>query len=159
MVAVTVLATSLGCWLTAIRQKAQRENAAIAWVVENGGEINYDYRPNKSLWEKATVNLLGPKKAVRAYLHYQNVSDISPLAVLKDLKLIVLTSTPVSDVTPLANVKGLETLDLINTQVTPEQVENLGKTLPNCRINYSHEPLPLWAKLVEDWRISVNRKK
>ncbi len=156
---LTVIILCLGWPLATHRSRLQRENAAIAWVVESGGEVNYEYRPNQSLLDKATVAWYGKKKATRAYLHYQSVTDVSPLTALQDLQLIVLKSTPVADVTPLAKLKNLKTLDLENTKVSSEHVERLRKQLPNCRINYSPEPLTGWQKLVEDWRISLNRKQ
>ena len=156
LIMVAILAIPFGWRAHQIRS----EKAAIAWVEELGGEVNYEYRPNETILEKATAAWLGRKKAERIYLSYQKVTDVSPLAKLKEAKLICLQSTQVGDLTPLVNLKQLETLDLTNTQVSPEQVQVLRQELPNCRINYTpSEQLTLWGKLVEDWRISVNRKQ
>jgi hypothetical protein len=50
-------------------------------------------------------------------LDHTQVSDIEPLAKLKDLEQLFLLGTPVRDVTPLKGLKKLEVLDLTFTEV------------------------------------------
>ena len=62
------------------------------------------------------------------------VSDLTPLAKLTSLESLRLTSTKVNDLTSLAGLKNLEVLWLNGTAVSDEQVEELRRALPNCKI-------------------------
>ena len=62
------------------------------------------------------------------------VSDLTPLAGLKELRELALAETKVSDLTPLAGLKKLGELSLYGTQVSGEQVQMLKEALPNCQI-------------------------
>ncbi len=64
------------------------------------------------------------------------VSDVSPLAGLTNLKWLLLDGTQVSDVTPLATLKNLQWLLLSNQQVCDEEIEKLQLALPNCDIQH-----------------------
>ncbi|TWT30288.1 hypothetical protein KOR34_48460 [Posidoniimonas corsicana] len=155
LIAVAVLAIPFG-WRA---EQARREAAAIAWVEERGGEINYAYRPSGTLLQKAARAWFGAKKVDRVYLMYQDVTDVAPLARFHEATLISLQSTPVSDVSPLASLTNLQTLDLTNTQAPAQQVERLKESIPGCRINYRPPTeLSYWERMVEGWRVSVNRE-
>jgi Leucine-rich repeat (LRR) protein len=116
------------------------------------------FRNNRSWWEKTTnkwfggrvggvqftdtqVSDLSPLSELKnlRYLLLSNtqVSDLSPLAELKNLYYLQLGGTQVSDLSPLVELKNLTHLDLRNTLVSEEQVEELRQALPNCEINYS----------------------
>ena len=62
------------------------------------------------------------------------VSDLTPLAGLKNLRWLRLEGGQVRDVTPLAKLTGLQEFYLEDTPVSEEQLEELRKALPNCRI-------------------------
>ena len=64
------------------------------------------------------------------------LGDLSPLAELKNLKLLRLIRAQVSDLSPLVELKNLETLGLHNTPVSEEQVQELRQALPNCNIRH-----------------------
>jgi hypothetical protein len=72
------------------------------------------------------------------WLNKTKVSDLTPIAGLRKLQGLHLQSTLVSDVAPLAGHVGLTELDLQDTPVTREQVEDLRKSLPNCKIRLSY---------------------
>ncbi len=65
------------------------------------------------------------------------VSDLSPLAELKNLEWLTLDNTQVSDLSPLAELKNLYYLELYIKQVSDEQVRELRQALPNCVIRHS----------------------
>ena len=43
-------------------------------------------------------------------------------------------NTPISNLTPLTNLTNLEYLSLWDTQATDDEIANLQKALPNCKI-------------------------
>ncbi|MCH7729863.1 MAG: leucine-rich repeat domain-containing protein [Planctomycetes bacterium] len=67
------------------------------------------------------------------------VTDLSPLAGLTNLKVLDLDSTQATDLSPLEGLTNLERLFLRNTQVTKEDVQKLQKALPNCTIKWDGE--------------------
>ena len=72
------------------------------------------------------------------YLINTQVSDLSPLAELKNLKVLhLINNTQVSDLSSLAELKNLLQLDLRNTLVSDEQLQRLQQALPNCDISHS----------------------
>jgi Leucine-rich repeat (LRR) protein len=74
---------------------------------------------------------------LNVYLDNTQVSNLSPLLDLKNLKYVTLKNTNVSDLSPLGELKNLEELWLIGTQASEEQLEELRLALPNCEIRMS----------------------
>ena len=96
---------------------------------------------------------------LRAAIHDEHVSDVTPLAAMTSLKRLNLAVTLVKGVTPLAGLTSLEELDLSgtlvtdvtplagltslkvlglkNTPVSRNDYETLRKALPNCEISWS----------------------
>lgn len=68
------------------------------------------------------------------HLSGTEVSDLSPLASLKNLEDLFLSSTPVSDLSPLASLKNLTYLEVLNSKITKEEIDELQKALPECGI-------------------------
>ena len=62
------------------------------------------------------------------------MNDVSPLAKLEKLEMLDLTTTQVNDLSPLAVLKNLKFLSLLETPVSDVQVQELKRTLPNCKI-------------------------
>ena len=101
----------------------------IEWVKEAGGQCRYDYESSSTgafiqnaeppgpdwLRDRIGVDYFADVVSVR--LINKSVSDVSPLAQLKNLKYLDLQRTLVSDVTPLAGLKNLEKLWLHDTLV------------------------------------------
>ncbi len=119
LIVVTVLSVSLG-WVSWRLQQVGRERATIAWVVEMGGRVVYQSNFNfdkRSWWEKTTYKWFG-ERVVDVNLHNKQVSDLLPLAELKNLEGLMLGNTQVSDLSPLAELKNLISLTLGNTRVS-----------------------------------------
>jgi Leucine-rich repeat (LRR) protein len=116
LIVVTVLSVPLG-WVGWKKGQVQRERATITWVKKMGGGVDFDPNREKGWWEKTTDNRFG-LRVWRVDLNSTQVSDISPLAELKNLGRLVLTNTQVSDLSPLAELKNLEWLSLHSTQVS-----------------------------------------
>jgi hypothetical protein len=159
LIVVTVLAVPLG-WIGWELRQVRREQATITWIVETGGGVNYqsNFKPDdRSWWEESTdkwfgervcwvsldntqVSDLSPlaelKNLKTLSLDQTQVSDLSPLAELKKLEVLYLSHTQVSDLSPLAELKNLEWLYLHNTKVSDEQVQELRQALPNCHIQH-----------------------
>jgi Leucine-rich repeat (LRR) protein len=93
---------------------------------------------------------------------FNQITDVSPLARLTNLKLLVLTSNKITDVTALGGLTQLRTLNLAGNQikdVSPlagleqlkhldlrknptlkkSEIEKLQKALPNCIIKHDFE--------------------
>ena len=62
------------------------------------------------------------------------VSDLSPWDNVLGLEVLNLDRTKVTDLTPLANLKNLTELHVQGTPVSEEQVKLLQQALPNCKI-------------------------
>ena len=87
--------------------------------------------------ESSMPELLDTGYCRRAFgldLSNSQVTDVSLLAELRNLEVLFLSNTQVADVTSLAELKNLDWLDLSDTQVTDEQINDLKRALPNCKI-------------------------
>ena len=102
-----------------------------SWFAANVRSVNLRYTLVSDLSPLADL-----KNLQRLVLYDTPVSDLSPLAELKNLRYLDLSSTQVSDLSPLAELKSLEQLHLNNTPVSDEQVQKLRQALPNCVIYY-----------------------
>ncbi len=102
LIVVTVLSVPLG-WIGWRLGEVRRERAAITWVEDMGGRVSFHDRvktDERSWWEKTTDKWFGG--TVRwASLANTQVSELSPLAELKNLKTLNLNHTQVSDLSPL----------------------------------------------------------
>ena len=160
LIVVTVLAVPLG-WIGWRLEQARRERATITWVEEMGGGVYFHSSletDEQSWWEESTDRWFGERvrfvslqemqvsdlsplaelKSLRLLeLDNTPVSDLSPLVELKSLEWLYLTDTQVSDLSPLAELKNLERLHLENTPVSDEQVQELRQALPGCSIRHS----------------------
>lgn len=119
-------------WLGGEVRNALRNRAAAAWVVENSGSVEYNQEAWLDEWTGGRVirvrllntpvsdltPLAGLKDLQGLNLYSTQVSDLTPLAELKELRILWLRNTPVSDLTPLVGLKGLRKLDLSKTQVS-----------------------------------------
>ena len=64
------------------------------------------------------------------FLNDTRVTDLTPLAGLKELEVLLISNTQVSDLSPLAGLKNLRTLQLHGTLASDEQVQQLQRHLP-----------------------------
>ncbi len=138
LIVVTVLSVPLG-WVGWRLGQVRRERATIIWTVKMGGKVSFHSRiaiAKRSWWEKTTDKWFGER--VRSVnLSNTQVSDLSPLAELKNLERLWVQRTQVSNLSPLSELKNLEMLCLQTKQVSDEQVQELMQTLPNCEIRHS----------------------
>lgn len=68
------------------------------------------------------------------------VTDLSPLASSTNLTKVILENLPVSDISPLKDLQNLEELWMIGVEITEQQVEELQKSIPNCKITLEIMP-------------------
>ena len=148
LIVVVFLSAWIGRWV----YRAEQQRTAVQWVIKNGGTIRYDYevdqngktiknsQPPVPKWllkildvnyfssvvivvlRQNQVTDLTPLAGLRNLEHLSvdvtRVSDLSSLADLKNLKWLVLKGTTVGDLTPLADLKNLERLYLDDTAVS-----------------------------------------
>lgn len=67
-------------------------------------------------------------------LYNSTIEDLTPLMKLSNLRELDLYNTKVSDLSPLFVLRNLTWLDIRRTRATEEQIQELRKRLPNCRI-------------------------
>jgi len=116
LIVVTLSAVPLG-WVGWKVEQGRRQRAVIAWVEKMVGVVGFEDAEEKSWWNEWENNWFGER--VRwVNLGDSQVSDISPLAKLKNLKDLSLGRTRVSDLSPLAKLKSLEELHLHDTHVS-----------------------------------------
>jgi hypothetical protein len=151
LVLVTVLSMPLG-WVGWRMGEVRKERAVVALVENRSGKVSFDYGRiiwivkageevsfipyKRSCWEALTDKWFG-ERVSGVHLDNTQMSDLSPLAEMKNLKELSIFHTQVSDLSPLAELKDLERLKLFNTQVSDEQVQQLSRALPNCEITHS----------------------
>ena len=157
LILIALLSVPLG-WVGWEVDQRRKEKIAIAWIEELGGSVSSDdYIGERSWWEKTTDKWLGERVRMMNFVDTQ-VSDVSPLAELKNLEFLYLNdtkvsdlsllaelknlthlwlgNTQVSDLSPLAELKNLEFLYLNGLQVSDEQVQELRQALPHCEISF-----------------------
>jgi hypothetical protein len=78
--------------------------------------------------------LVGMKKLHTIGLNDTHITDISQLKDLTELRGVFINNTRVRDATPLMGLKSLCYLMISGTQVPKEQIEDLQRALPNCKI-------------------------
>ena len=119
LIVITVSSVPLG-WVGWRLGEVRREQEAVAWVEELGGEVGFFYRyetDDRSWWEKSTDKWFGGRTRW-VNLGNTQVSDLSPLAELKNLEVLGFQYTQVSDLSPLTEFNSLKNLSLYNTQVS-----------------------------------------
>ena len=112
-------------WVVFELEQRQNEKKAIAWVEGMSGSVGFKftgsvgipwgYKPERrievSWWDQIKDQLFG-RRVVSVDLSNTAVSDLSPLADLKNIHLLKLHQTEVDDLTPLAGLENLQELDL-----------------------------------------------
>ncbi len=117
-----VLLTLVCVWFGWQVNQANRQRKAVAWVLEMGGSVEYDYEVD------GAGNIIADSPELLRDFYQQvevvhlirdtQVSDLTPLANLQSLKTLGLGATQIRDLTPLANLQSLESLYLGDTQVS-----------------------------------------
>ncbi|MBT7743129.1 MAG: hypothetical protein HN727_15090 [Opitutae bacterium] len=70
------------------------------------------------------------------WLSDNEISDLSPLKGLTDLRVLVLTKNKISDLSPLKGLMNLKELWLGGNPIPKDQKAILRKALPNCDISF-----------------------
>ena len=69
-------------------------------------------------------------------LGLNRITDLTPLAELTKLKTLWLSDNQIADIMPLAKLTKLRTLYLARNPIPDEQKAMLRKALPKCRIEF-----------------------
>ena len=124
-----VLMTVFAVWFGWKMNKAREQAKAVAWVQEMGGWVRYDYefdqedefiegaKPPGPEWLREVLGIDFTDDVVGVNFDETQVSDLTPLAGMKNLQWLSLVGTQVGDLTPLAELTGLQTLALIDVPV------------------------------------------
>ncbi len=119
LVLVTLVSLLLG-WISWEQEQRRQEQTTIAWVEEMGGRRNLGFW-GLSWWNRkvvATTDKFFGELLREIWFFQTNVTDLSPLAGLKNLEVLNLTQTKVSDLSPLTGLQNLRSLKLRDTQVS-----------------------------------------
>lgn len=118
LLAIGIFSCVLGWYV----QRAKEQKKAVAWVIENGGNVNYRNGNFSDLLHESSwpIQLVG----IDFFAGVEKVSglnsdtqDLSSLGGLLNLQVLDLSGTTVSDLSPLEKLKNLEYLDVSGTQV------------------------------------------
>jgi len=186
LIVVTVSTVPLG-WVDWKLEQGRRQRAVIRIVEEMDGLVGFENVTVEKRWWREWVDTWADKleewterwwseeKVVSVNLANTQMSDLSPLAELKSLEVLILNDTKVSDLSPLAELENLETLWIFNTQVhdlsplaesknlkvlwldsthvSEEQAEKLQQALPDCWIVHESldEELTNETRKTESW--------
>jgi hypothetical protein len=134
-----VLLTIVCAWLGFKVQQVKQQREAVAWVLEHGGSVFYDYQyehhfsgdaePNyidvpppapKWLREWIGIDYLAKVQVVLLCdldSEVPPITSLEPLANLGQLKHLILFSDYVSDLSPVAKLSQLERLELSAQQI------------------------------------------
>ena len=136
---VFLLTTIFCIWLGFKVQQVKQQREAVAWVLEHGGSVFYDYQyehhfsgdvePNyndvpppgpKWLRERIGIDYLAKVQVVLLCdldSEVPPITSLEPLANLGQLKHLLLFSDYVSDLSPVAKLRQLERLELSAQQI------------------------------------------
>ena len=102
-----VLLTLVCVWFGWQVNRVNRQRKAVAWVLEMGGSVLYDYEVDDKGNTIADAKPTSPEwlpdfydQVVEVHLRNTQVRDLTPLANLKSLKGLDLSNTQASDLTP-----------------------------------------------------------
>ena len=138
MLLLMVPVACVAAWMGAEYRKGLRQKEAIAWVEKMRGQIEYDDEATQNDWRRQWFGEWFPESVKVIDFYYSEsrdeITDIAPLAELKNLERLGIVYTHVSDLSPLTKLENLRQLLLYYIQVSLEQAQALRQALPNCRI-------------------------
>ena len=121
LLALVTLCSLLLGWISWEQERRRQEQTTIAWVEEMGGRQGFFHRLGLGWWERNwevnTDKLFGDLLR-EIWLTETNVTDLSPLAELKNLEVLRVEETKVYDLSPLVELKSLKFIKLSNTLVS-----------------------------------------
>ena len=77
------------------------------------------------------------EKVTKLVLFQNQLTDVSALTGLTQLKTLLLAYNKLTDVSAFKGLKKLETLYLNENDFTKAEIDMLKKALPNCEINHT----------------------
>jgi Leucine-rich repeat (LRR) protein len=130
--ALLVLVTAFCVWLGKLSIDARRQHEAVEWVLEHGGQVTYDWetkaprpkgRPRKSparwlAWTRRVFSEHLFQTVTTARVTHMRGVDMAPVARLRDVEELDLTSCGMSDLRPLAKLRRLKRLVLVDNDIT-----------------------------------------
>jgi hypothetical protein len=130
--ALLVLVTAICMWFGKLSFDARQQREVVEWVLDHGGQVTYDWERQSQRLKGGQRNQSGrwpawTRRMFPAHL-FQTVTktrmthmrgvDISPVARLKDVEELDLTSNGMSDLRPLAKLRQLKRLVLVDNDIT-----------------------------------------
>src|SRR5262245_28143388 len=111
-----VLLTLLCLWIGKESIEVRREDRAVAWVQQNGGQVEYDRDP-VPLWLQPLVGENFLRNVAKVMIRQRQLSDLSPLAAFGELEELRLIACDVKDLQPLSDLTHLTYLQLNKNQI------------------------------------------
>ncbi|PHS18339.1 MAG: hypothetical protein COA78_02405 [Blastopirellula sp.] len=148
MIITALLCVGFG-YLGLKMRRAQKQREVVVWVQEHRGSVEYSFRRGRMLFNPASMlgssiprfdfgkspvpewllNLFGVdffhSVTIVDFPYNEEISDLSPLASLTDLKKIWISSPNVTDLSAIAHLTQIEELSLSGSSVT--DLSPLGK--------------------------------
>ena len=120
LVLVTLFSLLLG-WISWEQERRRQEQTTVAWVIEMGGRKDFRYLVGVGWWKRnwvLTTDKFFGELLREIWFNETNVTDLSPLAGLKNLEVLGLDKTKVSDLSLVAGIENIKFLSLNQTQVS-----------------------------------------
>lgn len=114
--ALWVLLTLFCLWIGKESIEVRRENQAVAWVQQHGGQVEYDREP-VPLWLQPLVGENFLRNVTKVMIRQRRVSDLSPLAAFGELGDLKLIACDVKDLQPISGLTNLTYLQLTKNQI------------------------------------------
>ena len=151
------------CVLAArISHKAIVQRQVVAWVHKTGGSVEYAYErynENGCLIWPCDAELPAPKwlievvgvdffaSVVHVHLGTTHVADLSALTRLPNLKTLSMEDHPIPLFSSLAKLTQLEELSIERVDITEEDLDQIERALPNCRVRVDSDAYYLRIQL------------
>lgn len=126
LIVLTIFAFPLG-WVGSRLNQARREQKVSTWVSEMGG--NWDVNPRLEGQDIPITDKWFGERVYYVKFHNSQVTDLSSLAELENLNILILYNIPAKDLSPLAKLKNLKTLYLNTVPISDlsplQEIKNL----------------------------------
>ena len=122
---------------SAVRTIERNEKGEVVEVNLDSASISPPHR--RLLYEMFRVG--SPKRLL-------SDAELVHLKGLTKLETLDLSDNQITDLTPLVRLTNLKVLGLVNTSTPDDQKEMLSKTLPNCRVIDRYQPPPAGSESI-----------
>ena len=138
---------TIGCvWLGLFANQVRQQRQVIHWITNLGGAVvYYDYqldercmpvrsvKPPAPIWLCEMVGVDCFANVAHVNISSDQLTDVTPLTKLTNLRVLELKSPHAVDVTPLTELRTLEWL-LVDVNVNGQDFRMLKEALPRCRV-------------------------